>query len=120
MKGNRREKGQGLVEYALIIVLVAIVVIVALSALGPIVGDVFSQIAASLQGPGVIGSASATPDGGGVIITVTVSEATDITISGDVSGGGPCSGSCQFPFSSPSSGSATVTASGGGITTVSW
>jgi pilus assembly protein Flp/PilA len=43
-----REEGQGLVEYALIIVLVAIVVIVALTALGPLIGNVFSNIAASL------------------------------------------------------------------------
>lgn len=39
-----REEGQGLVEYALILVLVAVVVIVVLAVLGPIVGDVFSKI----------------------------------------------------------------------------
>ncbi|MDI6695641.1 MAG: Flp family type IVb pilin [Anaerolineales bacterium] len=39
-----KEKGQGLVEYALILVLVAIVVIVILALLGPAIGDVFSQI----------------------------------------------------------------------------
>jgi len=39
-----REEGQGLVEYALILVLVAVVVIVILTALGPAVGNVFSQI----------------------------------------------------------------------------
>ncbi len=39
-----REEGQGLVEYALILVLVAIVVIVILSLLGPIIGNVFSNI----------------------------------------------------------------------------
>jgi pilus assembly protein Flp/PilA len=33
-----KEKGQGLVEYALILVLVAIVVIAALTILGPIIG----------------------------------------------------------------------------------
>jgi pilus assembly protein Flp/PilA len=47
-----REEGQGLVEYALIIVLVAIVVIVALSLLGPVIGDVFSSIANTLEGTG--------------------------------------------------------------------
>jgi len=40
----KNQKGQGLVEYALILVLVAIVVIVILSLLGPAVGNVFSQI----------------------------------------------------------------------------
>jgi len=43
-----KEKGQGLVEYALILVLVAIVVIAALTILGPKVGNVFSSINASL------------------------------------------------------------------------
>jgi len=44
------QKGQGLVEYALILVLVSIVVIVALSIMGPIIGNVFSDINSSLQG----------------------------------------------------------------------
>lgn len=39
------EEGQGLVEYALILVLVAIVVIAILLLLGPLVGNVFSNIA---------------------------------------------------------------------------
>jgi pilus assembly protein Flp/PilA len=39
-----KEKGQGLVEYALILVLVAIVVIVILALLGPAIGNVFSTI----------------------------------------------------------------------------
>ncbi len=40
-----KEKGQGLVEYALILVLVSIVVIAALMILGPIIGGVFDQSA---------------------------------------------------------------------------
>jgi pilus assembly protein Flp/PilA len=44
----RKQKGQGLVEYALILVLVAIVVIAALMILGPIIGNTFSTINASL------------------------------------------------------------------------
>jgi pilus assembly protein Flp/PilA len=39
-----KEEGQGLVEYALILVLIAIVVIAILVLIGPAVGDVFSQI----------------------------------------------------------------------------
>jgi pilus assembly protein Flp/PilA len=39
-----REEGQGLVEYALILVLVAIVVIAILTLLGPTIGNVFSSI----------------------------------------------------------------------------
>jgi pilus assembly protein Flp/PilA len=43
-----REEGQGLVEYALILVLVAVVVIVILTILGPQIGNVFSQIVDAL------------------------------------------------------------------------
>jgi len=43
-----REEGQGLVEYALILVLVAIVVIVILAILGPVIGKVFSNVVAAL------------------------------------------------------------------------
>jgi pilus assembly protein Flp/PilA len=42
------EEGQGLVEYALIIALIAIVVIGALTLLGGAIGDILSQIAAAL------------------------------------------------------------------------
>ena len=44
-----REQGQGLVEYALILVLVAIVVISALMLLGPVIGNTFSTINKSLK-----------------------------------------------------------------------
>ena len=43
-----RGEGQGLVEYALILVLVAIVVIAVLLLVGPYVGNVFSGVVASL------------------------------------------------------------------------
>ena len=43
-----REEGQGLVEYALILVLVAIVVIAILTLLGPAIGGVFSNIIRNL------------------------------------------------------------------------
>ncbi len=39
-----QEEGQGLVEYALILVLVAIVVIAILLLLGPVIGNIFSNI----------------------------------------------------------------------------
>jgi pilus assembly protein Flp/PilA len=48
---TRAERGQGLVEYALILVLVAIVVIAILLILGPMIGEVFSTIQQSLCGP---------------------------------------------------------------------
>ena len=43
------EKGQGLVEYALILVLVAIVVIVALSALAPSIGEMLAHFQCTLK-----------------------------------------------------------------------
>ncbi len=45
-----KEKGQGLVEYALILVMVAIVVIAALMILGPMIGSIFRKINSSLSG----------------------------------------------------------------------
>lgn len=44
-----KEKGQGLVEYALILVLVAVVVIAILTILGPQIGEVFSTVSDSLN-----------------------------------------------------------------------
>lgn len=38
------EQGQGLVEYALILVLVAAIVIVILALLGPAIGNIFSNV----------------------------------------------------------------------------
>jgi pilus assembly protein Flp/PilA len=49
MSFTTREKGQGLVEYALILVLVALAVIALLSLLGTSVGDVFSAVVHALQ-----------------------------------------------------------------------
>ena len=45
---KKQEKGQGLVEYALILVLVAVVVLAVLLILGPIVGNVFSNVNSGL------------------------------------------------------------------------
>jgi pilus assembly protein Flp/PilA len=44
-----REEGQGLIEYALILVLVALIVLVALLFIGPLIGNVFSGINSSLS-----------------------------------------------------------------------
>ena len=43
-----RKEGQGLVEYGLIIFLVAIVVIAILTLLGPQIGGIFSNISGSI------------------------------------------------------------------------
>ncbi len=44
----RKEKGQGIIEYALILALVSIVVIGALSLLGPRISNVFNTISGTL------------------------------------------------------------------------
>ena len=51
---NRREseEGQTLVEYGLLLALIAIVVIVALIFLGPIVSQIFRNVGVNLQGTG--------------------------------------------------------------------
>jgi pilus assembly protein Flp/PilA len=46
---GRSSRGQGLVEYALILVLVALVVIAALLVLGPMIGNTFSTINNSIS-----------------------------------------------------------------------
>jgi pilus assembly protein Flp/PilA len=48
---NECNKAQGMVEYALILVLVAVIVIAALTVMGPLVANVFSTINASISLP---------------------------------------------------------------------
>jgi len=45
---TRNDRGQGLVEYALILALVGVVVLVILASLGPAIGNIFSQIIEAL------------------------------------------------------------------------
>lgn len=45
---RHRQRGQGLVEYALIILFVAIAVFAVLALLGPAIGNIFSQIKPAL------------------------------------------------------------------------
>jgi pilus assembly protein Flp/PilA len=42
------EEGQGLVEYALILVMVAVVVLVIASVLGPGIGNIYSNLVATM------------------------------------------------------------------------
>ena len=46
---GRHEQGQTLVEYGLLLALIAIVVIVALIFLGPIISQLFSNVGQNLQ-----------------------------------------------------------------------
>jgi pilus assembly protein Flp/PilA len=60
-------RGQGLVEYALVLTLVAIVVIAILTLLGPTIANVFSRINVGLGASGAGGS-------GGSIVAITRSD----------------------------------------------
>jgi pilus assembly protein Flp/PilA len=48
MLSLQSQDGQGLIEYALILVLVAMIVIAILMLLGPIVGNMFSNVVVNL------------------------------------------------------------------------
>jgi len=56
---NTKEKGQGLVEYALILVLVSVAVLGVLLILGPMIGNVFTEINSTMTTAG--GEAEADP-----------------------------------------------------------
>jgi pilus assembly protein Flp/PilA len=45
---SQSQNGQGLVEYALILIMVAIIVFGILLLLGPVIGNVFSNVVASI------------------------------------------------------------------------
>ncbi|MCX8061644.1 MAG: pilus assembly protein [Anaerolineales bacterium] len=45
---NQNEKGQGLIEYGMIIILVAVIVIVVVFLLGPAIGNMYSQVTSGI------------------------------------------------------------------------
>ena len=125
------ERGQGLVEYALILVLVAIVVIGVLRVLGPVVGEVFSQVTAALnlENPLAPDSSDIITDvqvartgasNNHVNVTITVSTNTTVTIDDSQNAATisnqPCNGSCTYTLIGvgANSGTATVTDADGG------
>ena len=132
MRIPKNEKGQGLVEYALLLVLVAIVVILILAVLGRQVRTVFAQVYAGLNGQTLDGSGieyiivgpGADATGGPGICTVTVSASVMVLEDGDLAEAGVnVSGSASWPpnnnpvpinGTTDSSGTASVGASGSG------
>lgn len=94
-----RERGQGLVEYALILVLIAVVVIIILTLLGTQVNFIFARIAVSMDpeysglfnGPSLTlapGTVSITPDGwGGSVVNVSGYQTVTVCVSASGSGG---------------------------------
>jgi pilus assembly protein Flp/PilA len=118
-----QEKGQGLVEYALLLILVAIVVMGILTILGPQVGDVFSRVIVALSPPsadnpltGVTAVRTGHGHGNDVVVTATVSENTTVTVTDSQSGQSfsmSCSNSCQQTMTGVGHHSGTVTATAG-------
>lgn len=95
LKGQSGEEGQGLSEYALILVLVALVVIVILSVLGPAIAGVLGQVNAALHGGIAVVSAQTKSAGAfnELHVTVVTSEQTTVTLT--TSEGPSGSASCQ-------------------------
>ena len=123
------ERGQGLVEYALILVLVAIVVIGVLLLLGPAVGKVYCQVVNTLQpgNCGVITSVTANRVGNSdnIRVIINVSKPTSVTVTDAQSGASEsldCSVTCTAPniTAGGNAGTVTVTAVEGGVITASY
>jgi pilus assembly protein Flp/PilA len=118
----RSEKGQGLVEYALILVLVAIVVMAVLLVLGPSIGQIFTRVTDELHHPGgplISASVARTGNGNGndVVVTVTVSESTTVTATDSQSGGSvsfSCSDTCDRTLTGVGHDAGTITLSADG------
>jgi pilus assembly protein Flp/PilA len=117
MKIPKQEEGQGLVEYALLIVLVAIVIIVVLALMGRAVTTVYAQVYAGLNGQGLDGTGTeyvvtnvdVNVSGGGGFCTVTIGGSVVVFEDGQLGDAGiPVSGSASW--SGSSSGSVSVAA----------
>lgn len=135
---RRRENGQGLVEYALILVLVAVIVIAILTLLGPQVGNVFSRVVDGLGGAdasgggggntqptGNVTSVNALRGGSDVVVQIQVSAPVMVTAVDSQSGqtaSTNCNGSCTVTLSNvgPNPGTVTVSAAGGNSMTGSY
>jgi pilus assembly protein Flp/PilA len=124
-KSLSREEGQGLVEYALILVLVAIVVIAILLVLGPQISDVYCRVANALQ-PGSCGALSVvsatsvetSPGKYKLTVVVSLAETADVTLNaeGKTQTESSCSSPCSLTVNNvPASGSFKVTALGGEV-----
>ena len=123
-------RGQGLVEYALILVLVAIVVLASLLLLGPSVGNVFSGLVdqlESLSGTGAIASVGTSWVGPNVVVSVTVSQSSSVTLSlqagsGTIQGLNPknCTGTCTFTILGASANGTVRATGGGGFRSATW
>lgn len=120
-----REEGQGLLEYALVISLIAVVVLVAMWQMGPAINQQLCLVAGSLQ-KGVCGPiwSVGVDNSGPVTIVVEVAETVDVTVSSSAGSVSPtsqaCNGTCTFTVTGASSGDAVVSAPGSPNWVVRW
>ena len=131
-------KGQGLVEYALLLVLVAVAIIAILQALGPTVSELFGEVVDTVQ---IIGSSPSGAIAGvsarwrwwwwwsSVRVRVEVTQPSTLVSVDIIEGSGQlntssqtCSpeDSCVFRIWLPSSSGTVRAAGGGGEKTASW
>ena len=111
----KREQGQGLIEYGLTIILIAAVVLLIVTALGPQIGGIFSRIVVAVDG-GVLVNATASRTGNGngndVVVSVTVTDSTFVTATDSQSGQSVsmnCSSSCTATLTGVGANAGTIT-----------
>jgi pilus assembly protein Flp/PilA len=116
------QKGQGLAEYALILVLVAMVVIVVLSVLGPAIADVLAQVTMFLNGGIAVVNVELVDAGAfdNLHVIVMTSEQSTVTLTTSEGPGGSASCQptqrCEITASGVSGGSFTVSTDSGAET----
>jgi pilus assembly protein Flp/PilA len=113
---EEHESGQGLVEYALVLTLVAVVVIGILTFLGPMVANVYANIGETLDG-GPITQISVVRDRGQshhAVVSVTVSQETQVTF--ELAGQSKtktCTDTCEHVFNKAPDGTGQITIKAG-------
>jgi hypothetical protein len=118
--GTPGQQGQGLVEYAVILVLVVIGVVISLMSFSITIGNVlYNPIIEQFdKGPllGIIAQRAGYGNGNDVIVTITVSGTTSVTVTDSQSGqtvSTACTGTCQVTLIGVGHEHGTVTVTGG-------
>jgi pilus assembly protein Flp/PilA len=126
MRFSKKEEGQGLVEYALLLVLVAVVIIVILALMGRTLTTVYAQVLAGLNGQTLDGAGTeyvvtgvgAQVSGAAPFCTVAISGTVIVFEDGQLAGAGiGVNGSASW--SGGSGGSVSGSTDGNGTASVS-
>jgi pilus assembly protein Flp/PilA len=91
---NKKQKGQGLVEYALILVLVAVVVIAVLLVMGPTIGNIFTKINSGVANQ-TGGGGGGNPPPAGLTFPCPLNQQYFTFVNGSAGGNGGCSVASQ-------------------------